>query len=160
MLTKTENKAQIYRINHQRESIPTCCDAEEHTSCIIAKKKDSIWQVLRFTSVRPTILISGWVKHAAGMLKWFNTLSLPQSFSTTTFQEKCKGIRMSKYANDSITWFKESRKQLITQVTRYPLCTSSMSEHHFPICITNAVYIRNLTSSINTSSQYGKQINL
>lgn len=36
------------------------------------------------TSVSPTILISGWVKHAAGTLKWFRIWSFPETCSTTT----------------------------------------------------------------------------
>ena len=36
------------------------------------------------TSVNPTMLISGWVKQAAGMLRWFRMLSRPLICSTTT----------------------------------------------------------------------------
>lgn len=34
------------------------------------------------SSVRPTIAISGCVKHAAGMARWSTSLSLPMMFST------------------------------------------------------------------------------
>mmetsp|Transcript_9126 Transcript_9126/g.15115 ORF Transcript_9126/g.15115 Transcript_9126/m.15115 type:complete len:250 (+) Transcript_9126:495-1244(+) len=37
---------------------------------------------LAWSSVRPTIAISGWVKHAAGIFSWFTTCGRPKMFST------------------------------------------------------------------------------
>lgn len=52
------------------------------TSCGEWHIKKKLW----YTSVNPTMLISGWVKQAAGMLKWFSTWSLPVTCSTTVGQ--------------------------------------------------------------------------
>ena len=41
---------------------------------------------LWYTSVNPTMLSSGWVKQAAGMLKWLSTWSFPVTCSTTVRQ--------------------------------------------------------------------------